>query len=129
MSLDARLAVPVVLWLGVVGRLAAQEPHPHQAEALGRVVFPVSCTPEARTRFEQAVALLHSFWYEKAADTFRDAGAVDSTCAMGYWGQAMSLFHQLWTPPVGAELAAGLAASERGVALARTPRQPDDLAA
>src|SRR2546425_5460328 len=129
MSLDSRLAVPVVLWLGVVGRLAAQEPHPHQAEALGRVVFPVSCTPEARTRFEQAVALLHSFWYEKAADTFREAVAADSTCAMGYWGQAMSLFHPLWTPPVGAELAAGLAASERGLALARTARERDYLAA
>src|SRR2546429_612267 len=97
MSLDARLAVPVVLWLGVVGRLAAQEPHPHQAEALGRVVFPVSCTPEAQTRFERAVALLHSFWYERAADTFREAVVADTACAMGYWGQAMSLFHPLWT--------------------------------
>src|SRR5439155_838331 len=58
-----------------------------------------------------------------------DAGAVESTCAMGYWRQAMSLFHQLWTPPVGAELAAGLAASERGLALTRTPRERDYLAA
>src|SRR2546430_3579374 len=79
MSLDSRLAVPVVLWLGVVGRLAAQEPHPHQAEALGRVVFPVSCTPEAQTRFERAVALLHSFWYERAADTFREARSEEHT--------------------------------------------------
>src|SRR5438132_11724642 len=100
MSLDSRLAVPVVLWLGVVGRVAAQEPHPHQAEALGRVVFPVSCTPEAQTRFERAVALLHSFWYERAADTFREAVVADTACAMGYWGQAMSLFHPLWTPPI-----------------------------
>src|SRR5438128_9092370 len=46
---------------------------------------------------------------------------------MGYWGQAMSLLHQLWTPPGGAELAAGLAASERGLALTRTPRERDDL--
>src|SRR5881296_147583 len=129
MSLDSRLAVPVVLWLGVVGRLAAQEPHPHQAEALGRVVFPVSCTPEAQTRFERAVALLHSFWYERAADTFREAVVADTACAMGYWGQAMSLFHPLWTPPIGPDLAAGLAASERGLALARTPRERDYLTA
>src|SRR5437879_4243976 len=129
MSLDSRLAVPVVLWLGVVGRVAAQEPHPHQAEALGRVVFPVSCTPEAQTRFERAVALLHSFWYERAADTFREAVVADTACAMGYWGQAMSLFHPLWTPPIGVDLAAGLAASERGLALARTPRERDYLAA
>src|SRR5205814_149992 len=127
--LDSRLAVPVVLWLGVVGRVAAQEPHPHQAEALGRVVFPVSCTPEAQTRFERAVALLHSFWYERAADTFREAVVADTACAMGYWGQAMSLFHPLWTPPMGADLAAGLEASERGLALVRTPRERDYLAA
>src|SRR5216117_202904 len=129
MSLDSRLAVPVVLWLGVVGRLAAQEPHAHQAEALGRVVFPVSCIPEAQTRFERAVALLHSFWYERAADTFREAVVADTACAMGYWGQAMSLFHPLWTPPTGADLAAGLAASERGLALVRTPRERDYLTA
>ena len=129
MSLDSRLAVPVVLWLGVVGRLAAQEPHAHQAEALGRVVFPVSCIPEAQTRFERAVALLHSFWYERAADTFREAVVADTACAMGYWGQAMSLFHPLWTPPMGADLAAGLEASERGLALVRTPRERDYLAA
>src|SRR6059036_434358 len=122
MSLDSRLAVPVVLWLGVVGRLAAQEPHPHQAEALGRVVLPVSCTPEAQTSFERAVALLHSFWYERAADTFREAVVADTACAMGYWGQAMSLFHPLWIPPA-VDPAAGLAAAERGVALARTARE------
>src|SRR6058998_222209 len=129
MSPGSRLATPVVLWLGLVGRLPAQEVHQRHGETIGRVVFPVSCTPEARTRFERGVALLHSFWYEKAADTFREVVVADTACAMGYWGQAMSLFHPLWTPPMGADLAAGLAASERGLALARTPRERDYLAA
>src|SRR2546429_8893313 len=97
MTLDPRLAAPAVLCLGLLGRLAAQEAHHHHGETLGRVVFSVSCTPGARTRFERAVALLHSFWYEKAADTFREAVVADTACAMGYWGQAMSLFHPLWT--------------------------------
>ena len=48
---------------------------------------------------------------------------------MGYWGQAMSLLHPLWTPPAPAELTAGLAAAERGLGLARTPRERDYLAA
>jgi hypothetical protein len=111
--------------------LAAQE-HEHQTadgEALGRVTFPTSCRPEAQRHFERGVALLHSFWYERASDAFRAAVAVDSTCAMGYWGQAMSLFHPLWTPPPPADLAAGLAAAERGVSLARTPRERDYVAA
>src|SRR6266581_1000727 len=129
MSPGSRLATPVVLWLGLVGRLPAQEVHQRHGETIGRVVFPVSCTPEARTRFERAVALLHSFWYERAADTFREAVVADTACAMGYWGQAMSLFHPLWTPPTGADLAAGLAASERGLALVRTPRERDYLTA
>src|SRR5256884_3776271 len=129
MTFDSRWATPAVLCLGLLGRLAAQEAHHHHGETLGRVVFSVSCTPGARTRFERAVALLHSFWYEKAAETFREAVVADTACAMGYWGQAMSLFHPLWTPPVGADLAAGLAASERGLALARTPRERDYLTA
>src|SRR5881296_1821436 len=131
MSVASRLAVPGALCLVLVARVSAQE-HIHDGapgEPLGRVAFATSCRPDAQARFERAVALLHSFWYEKAADTFREAVAADSTCAMGYWGQAMSLFHPLWTPPVGAELAAGLAASERGLALARTPRERDYLAA
>ena len=131
MSVASRLAVPGALCLMLVARVSAQE-HMHDGapgEQLGRVAFATSCRPNAQARFERAIALLHSFWYERAADTFRDAVAVDSTCAMGYWGQAMSLFHQLWTPPVGAELAAGLAASERGLALTRTPRERDYLAA
>src|SRR5947199_3440672 len=129
MSPGSRLATPVVLWLGLVGRLPAQEVHQRHGEPLGRVVFPVSCTSEARTGFEGGVALLHSCGYEKAADTFREAVGAGTACAMGYWGQAMSLFHPLWTPPVGADLAAGLAASERGLALARTPRERDYLTA
>src|SRR6266702_2935524 len=117
MSPGSRLATPVVLWFGLVGRLPAQEVHQRHGETIGSVVFPVSCTPEARTR------------YERAADTFREAVVADTACGMGYWGQAMSLFHPLWTPPTGVDLAAGLAASERGLALVRTPRERDYLTA
>src|SRR5437773_12341010 len=67
--------------------LAAQQGHEGHGEHLGRVRFPVSCAAEAQRRFERGVALLHSFWYEKAEDAFKDAVAADSTCAMGYWGQ------------------------------------------
>jgi hypothetical protein len=36
------------------------EAHHHGVGRLGRVSFPVSCTAEARRRFEHAVAVLHS---------------------------------------------------------------------
>src|SRR3989442_12970418 len=110
----ARLAASVAMSLALSGGLGAQEGHEHHAEQLGRVVFPTSCRPAAQQRFERGVAYLHSFWYEKAADAFKEAVAADSPGAMGYWGQAMSLLHPLWTPPAPAELTAGLAAAERG---------------
>jgi hypothetical protein len=47
----------------------AEAQHEHQhgpPETLGRVSFPVSCSPEAQRRFNRAVAWLHSFEYEEA---------------------------------------------------------------
>src|SRR6266568_273673 len=131
MSLDSRLAVPVVLWLGVVGRLAAQEPHPHQAEALGRVVFPVSCTPEAQTRFERAMALLHSFWWEEGGRAFRAVAASDSTCALAYWGLALNYWGNPFVGgPSGDDLRQGAFAAVRARALgAPTARERGFLAA
>ena len=117
-------AVRAGLMLSVAARLPAQahEEHAEHAEQLGHVRFATSCSPEAERRFEQGVALLHSFWYERASDTFQAVVAADSACAMGYWGQAMSLFHPLWIPPA-VDPAAGLAAAERGLTLARTARE------
>jgi tetratricopeptide (TPR) repeat protein len=45
------------------------------------------------------VALLHSFQYEEAEQTFSQVAQQDPTCAMAYWGKAMSLYHQLWDWP------------------------------
>src|SRR5437867_3402760 len=122
---------PFALSLALVATsgLAGQEGHEQHAEHVGRVRFPVSCNTEAQRSFERGVALLHSFWYEKAGDAFKDAVAADSTCAMTYWGQAMAILHPLWTAPAPAELGAGLAAADRGLALARTPRERDYLGA
>lgn len=68
-------------------------------DQLGTVHFPVSCTPEAQKSFENGVALLHSFWYEEAEKTFLSVEKQDPKCAMAYWGEAMSLWHQLWNQP------------------------------
>jgi tetratricopeptide (TPR) repeat protein len=99
---------------------AAQETHPHQhgaTERLGTVSFPVSCNAEAQRRFNRAVAWLHSFEYESAERTFREAAEADPTCAMAYWGVAMSQYHPLWAPPTPQELATGSEAIARARAL------------
>lgn len=70
-----------------------------QGNRLGRVNFQVSCAPDAQKTFNDAVALLHSFQYEQAEQTFSQVAQQDPTCAMAYWGKAMSLYHQLWDWP------------------------------
>ena len=84
------------------GAASADEDHHHEGltqEQLGTVHFPVSCTPDAQKTFEKGVALLHSFWYEEAEKAFLDVEKQDPKCAMAYWGEAMSLWHQLWNRP------------------------------
>ena len=70
-----------------------------QGERLGSVNFPVSCTADAQKTFNTGLALLHNFQYEEAEQTFSQVAQQDPTCAMAYWGKAMSLYHQLWDWP------------------------------
>ena len=116
---------PTLAALVVAVPLAAQAPGEHDghAQQLGRVRFATSCNAAARTEVERGVAYLHSFWYEKAAETFAAAAAADSGCAMAFWGQAMSLLHPLWTPPSSADARAALGVIDRGLARAKTARE------
>ena len=91
---------------------AADEDHHHEdltPNQLGTVHFPVSCTPDAQKTFDKGVALLHSFWYEEAEKTFLDVQKQDPNCAMAYWGEAMSLWHQLWDQPTASTIQRGAA--------------------
>jgi tetratricopeptide (TPR) repeat protein len=89
--------------------LAQNEPRHHHdaAEKLGTVSFPISCAPATQAQFERGMALLYSFEYESAMNQFEEAQAKDPACAMVYWGQAMSLYHQLWDRPSKADLQRG----------------------
>ncbi|MEA2561220.1 MAG: hypothetical protein QOH06_2724 [Acidobacteriota bacterium] len=69
---------------------------PAQAADLGRVDFPTSGKPEAQAHFLRGVAALHSFWYDEAADAFRDAQKADPAFALAYWGEAMTYNHPIW---------------------------------
>jgi len=82
--------------------------HHHDAnEQLGKVSFPISCSPDSQKAFERGVALLHSFGYEEAEQQFTAITKQDPTCAMAHWGVAMSLFHQIWDRPEDATLKRG----------------------
>jgi tetratricopeptide (TPR) repeat protein len=68
-------------------------------EQLGTVRFPVSCNEAASQTTKQGLALLHHMTYKGARDAFAAAIESDSDCAMGYWGQAMTFIHPLWSDP------------------------------
>jgi tetratricopeptide (TPR) repeat protein len=89
--------------------LSAQEPQHHHDvdEKLGTVSFATSCAPVVQSQFERGVALLHSFEYEVADAQFEEVAKKDPRCAMAYWGQAMTFYHELWNRPTRADLAQG----------------------
>jgi tetratricopeptide (TPR) repeat protein len=108
----------------------AQAGHHHPAggaEKLGKVSFPTSCKAEAQPRFERAVAMLHSFWFDEAHRAFEEVATADPTCAIAHWGIAMTLLGNplLGQPLPQQRLASALAAAERGSALAAhaSPRE------
>ncbi len=91
----------VLALLFIVPFASAQETHSHPApEKLGKVSFPVSCSPAVQEQFDRGVALLHSFAYADAEKAFQGVADRDPHCAMAHWGMAMSYFHQLWDPPI-----------------------------
>ena len=125
----------VVLFVGAyclfLPAALAQHEHPAGDTArLGKVTFPVSCAPSVQQQFSSAVAMLHSFWYEKARETFRVVAEKDPTCGMAYWGVAMTYYHPIWQAPAPDDLKAGTASMEKAKLVgAKTQRERDYIAA
>jgi tetratricopeptide (TPR) repeat protein len=109
---------------------AQEHQHSHgEMEALGKVNFPTSCRG-VDAEFTRAVALLHSFGYEESRRAFEAVAAKDPSCAMAYWGIAMTWYHPIWAPPNPQELAAGTAAARKAAELdAKTERERGYIAA
>ena len=129
------ISISTTLLFGVCTALAppavAQHEHPAGDPAkLGKVNFPVSCETSVQPQFSNAVAMLHSFWYEKASETFPAVAEKDPTCGMAYWGIAMTYYHQIWQAPGPADLKAGSAAVETAKSAgSKTQRERDYIAA
>ena len=97
--------------------LAALAIPAHAASELGQIDFPTSGSPAAQAQFVRGVAALHSFFYDEAADLFREAQKADPGFALAYWGEAMTYNHPIWSEQ---DRDAALAALAR---LAPTPAQ------
>ncbi len=118
-------------FLCLASALVAQEPGHHHDEPmeLGTVNFPVSCAAEVQGTFTRGMALLYSFEYEQAQHAFASVAQKDPACGMAYWGQAMSLYHQLWSPPSEADLKQGAKLLEKARTLKATTRETDYIGA
>ena len=97
---QVRTRVAVWSLLACAYTISAQE-HQHGAapgENLGKVHFPTSCSQAAQQPFDRAVALLHSFEFSNAIAAFNTTLASDPSCAIAYWGIALSR----WSNPMAA---------------------------
>ncbi|MBV8865906.1 MAG: hypothetical protein JO210_10975 [Acidobacteriaceae bacterium] len=99
-------------------------------ERLGTVSFSISCSPGVQAKFARGVALLHSFGYAAAEKVFEQIESDEPSCAMAYWGDAMTRYHQLWDRPSPADLAKGWALVQRAEAQGpKTDREREYIAA
>jgi hypothetical protein len=113
-STAARAAL--LLLVAAVPAVSQQHAHPESAERLGSVHFQTSCSQAVAPQFNRAVALLHSFEFGASIRAFNDVLTSDSTCAMAYWGIALSR----WTNP--------MAAGNRSASLLQQGKQSADAA-
>ncbi len=125
-ALAASLTLVASVWAGADPANRGGDP-----EKLGRVHFKTSCSPEAQKQFERALAMLHSFFFPETVKAFTAIPATDPSCAIAYWGIAIS---QRPNPLVGpfdaATLKRGLDAIEKGETIGpKTQRERDWLAA
>ena len=125
-ALIATLCLVASVWADVDPATRARGP-----EKLGRVMFKTSCSPEAQKQFERALAMLHSFFFPETIKTFSAIPDTDPSCAIAYWGIAVSQRPNPLVPPFDvATLKRGLDAIEKGEAIgAKTERERDWLAA
>ena len=91
---------------------------------LGNIDFEISCANGVRTNFNSGIALLHSFWHDRAFIAFENAASSDPDCAIAYWGQAMTHFHQLLASPTPADIHAGAhELAQADLAREKSPRE------
>ncbi len=82
-----------------------------KGEKLGTVHFETSCNASVAKQFDRAMAMLHSFWFDPAAQAFTEVAQVDPKCAMAHWGIAMTrLGNPFAWPPADKQFSAGVAA-------------------
>jgi hypothetical protein len=107
--------IAAVLLLFTARGMTQQHQHGN-GERLGEVQFATSCSEPTRSDFDRAVALLHSFQFSRAIEGFNAVLRQDPTCAIAYWGIALSDWGNPFAPGQKdqAQLQLGLQSAEQG---------------
>ena len=81
---------------------------------LGTVQLPEKYEASVEGHLKYGLALLHHMTYNDAREAFLKATETDPTCSLGYWGQAMTYIHPLWSdPPSEDDFNKGIAAIKK----------------
>ena len=95
-------------------------------QQLGSLHFKTSCNEVAQRRFDRGMRYQHSYWYTNAKEVFEEAIKADPTCAMAYWGIALTLMDNPHAAIPRPNLAPGLAAITKAKEIgAPTERERD----
>src|ERR1700719_531868 len=115
----------VVVWSLAI--FLAQPAARAQEEKFGEINFPIACSAAAQRQFNRAVAMLHSFYFPETVKAFTALAQQEPSCAMAYWGIAISQRPNPLVAPFPAELMdKGWQAIEAGrVAAGKTQREKD----
>ncbi len=104
-----RITMSLCVLLVAARPALAQDEHAGHGggSTFGRVHFPISCGVKAQEQFDHAVALLHSFFYPETEKAFRLVAETEPSCAMAYWGVAISQRPNPLTAPFPRDLRQG----------------------
>src|SRR5215831_2506038 len=95
-------------------------------EQLGKVNFPVSCSPKAQAQFERGVAMLHSYWFTEGGKVFEAIVREEPSCVMAYWGLAVNLLgNSLVGPPPAKDAQKAWEVLDKAKGEAKTERERD----
>jgi tetratricopeptide (TPR) repeat protein len=120
----------VILFCAVTLVGYGQQAKPGPASGFGRVHLQISCQPEVQERFDQALAMLHTFSFPEATKTFAAVAQEDPECGMAYWGVAASAIGSLYGGRAGPQASQGeQAANKAALVGAKTPREREYIAA
>jgi hypothetical protein len=115
--------IPVLAFSLMAGTAAPAAP----GGDLGTVDFPNSCEKAVQPPLQRAVALLHSFWWDRAEGAFREVLKDDPSCTIAAWGIAtVRIGNPFGGGPAALDAEAGQAAlKQANETPAKTEREQD----